>query len=174
MTSPSIEAFQAVRLVALDIDGVLSDGTVSLDEHGNQRRAFDIKDGLGIVRLVESGRRVVVISSSASAAGVERLVRLGINPVHTGVGDKLDVLHEILNDAGVSVDDVAYMGDDLPDLAPILRVGLGMTVADANPEIKSRAAWCSTRKGGEGAVREACDYILKQRGNLDDMLNDYL
>ena len=163
MTSPSIEAFQAVHLVALDIDGVLSDGTVSLDEHGNQRRAFDIKDGLGIVRLVESGRRVVVISSSASTAGVERLVRLGIDPVHTGVGDKLDVLHEILNDAGVSADDVAYMGDDLPDLKCLDIVGLSTAPADAVAAVRESVDYVTTAAGGRGAVRELSDLIVEGR-----------
>jgi 3-deoxy-D-manno-octulosonate 8-phosphate phosphatase (KDO 8-P phosphatase) len=163
VTSPSIEAFQAVRLVALDIDGVLSDGTVSLDEHGNQRRAFDIKDGLGIVRLVESGRRVVVISSSASTAGVERLVRLGIDPVHTGVGHKLDVLHEILNDAGLSVDDVAYMGDDLPDLKCLDIVGLSTAPADAVAAVRESVDYVTTASGGRGAVRELSDLIVEGR-----------
>ena len=160
MTSPSVEAFHAVRLVALDIDGVLSDGTVSLDEHGNQRRAFDIKDGLGIVRLVQSGRRVVVISSSASTAGVERLVRLGIDPVHTGVGDKLEILNEILSKAGLSPDDVAYMGDDLPDLTCLSVVGLSAAPADAVAVVRGSVDYVTSALGGRGAVRELSDLIV--------------
>jgi 3-deoxy-D-manno-octulosonate 8-phosphate phosphatase (KDO 8-P phosphatase) len=160
VTSPSLEAFHAVRLVALDIDGVLSDGTVSLDEHGNQRRAFDIKDGLGIVRLVESGRRVVVISSSASTAGVERLVRLGIDPVHTGVADKLEVLSEILSKAGLSPDDVAYMGDDLPDLTCLSVVGLSTAPADAVAAVRESVDYVTSALGGRGAVRELSDLIV--------------
>ena len=160
MTSPSVEAFHAVRLVALDIDGVLSDGTVSLDEHGNQRRAFDIKDGLGIVRLVESGRRVVVISSSASTAGVERLVRLGIDPVHTGVADKLEVLHDILSQASLSPDDVAYMGDDLPDLTCLSVVGLSAAPADAVAAVRGSVDYVTSALGGRGAVRELSDLIV--------------
>jgi 3-deoxy-D-manno-octulosonate 8-phosphate phosphatase (KDO 8-P phosphatase) len=160
VTSPSLEAFQSVRLVALDIDGVLSDGTVSLDEHGNQRRAFDIKDGLGIVRLVESGRRVVVISSSASTAGVERLVRLGIDPVHTGVPDKLEVLHQIVSDAGVSLDQVAYMGDDLPDVKCLDVVGISTAPADAVEAVRSAVDYVATAAGGRGAVRELSDIIV--------------
>lgn len=163
MTPPSIEAFQAVRLVALDIDGVLSDGTVSLDEHGNQRRAFDIKDGLGIVRLVESGRQVVVISSSASTAGVERLVRLGIDPVHTGVPDKLEVLHEIVSSAGISLDQVAYMGDDLPDLKCLTLVGLSTAPADAVAAVRESVDYVTSAVGGRGAVRELSDLIVEGR-----------
>lgn len=163
MTPPSIEAFQAVRLVALDIDGVLSDGTVSLDEHGNQRRAFDIKDGLGIVRLVESGRQVVVISSSASTAGVERLVRLGIDPVHTGVPDKLEVLQEIVSSAGLSLDQVAYMGDDLPDLKCLTIVGLSTAPADAVAAVRESVDYVTSAVGGRGAVRELSDLIVEGR-----------
>jgi len=160
VTSPSLEAFRAVRLVALDIDGVLSDGTVSLDERGNQRRAFDIKDGLGIVRLVESGRRVVVISSSASTAGVERLVRLGIDPVHTGVAEKLEVLSDILSKAGLSPDDVAYMGDDLPDLTCLSVVGLSAAPADAVAAVCGSVDYVTSAFGGRGAVRELSDLIV--------------
>jgi 3-deoxy-D-manno-octulosonate 8-phosphate phosphatase (KDO 8-P phosphatase) len=163
VTPPSIEAFQAVRLVALDIDGVLSDGTVSLDEHGNQRRAFDIKDGLGIVRLVESGRQVVVISSSASTAGVERLVRLGIDPVHTGVPDKLEVLQEIVSSAGLSLDQVAYMGDDLPDLKCLTIVGLSTAPADAVAAVRESVDYVTSAVGGRGAVRELSDLIVEGR-----------
>ena len=160
MTSLTLGEAQAVRLVALDIDGVLSDGTVSMDEDGSQRRVFDIKDGLGVVRLVESGRQVVVISSSASTAGVSRLERLGINPVRTGVGNKLDVLTEIVESAGVSWSDVAYMGDDLPDLDCLAAVGVSTAPADAVAAVKKAARYVTSARGGQGAVRELSDLIV--------------
>lgn len=160
MTTPSIERFQAIRLVALDIDGVLSDGTVSLDDNGIQRRVFDIKDGLGLVRLVESGRRVVVISSSQATAGVDRLVRLGVDPVLTGVGDKLEALTEIVNAGGLRFDEVAYMGDDLPDRDCLDAVGIAVAPADAHPAIATRVHYVTTARGGRGAVRELSDLIV--------------
>lgn len=160
MTTLSPEQFQAVRLVALDIDGVLSDGTVSLDESGGQRRVFDIKDGLGVVRLVESGRRVVVISSSASTAGVARLERLGVNPVHVGVKNKLEILVALVEEAGLSMTDVAYMGDDLPDIACLEAVGVPTAPADAVVAVKEKVSYITTTPGGRGAVRELSDLIV--------------
>lgn len=160
MTSLTFSEAKAVRLVALDIDGVLSDGTVSMDEAGNQRRVFDIKDGLGVVRLVESGRQVVVISSSASQAGVSRLERLGINPVHTGVENKLELLTELVEAAGVDWSEVAYMGDDLPDLDCLAAVGVSTAPADAVAAVKKAARYVTTAKGGRGAVRELSDLIV--------------
>ena len=160
MTAVSIERFQAVRLVALDIDGVLSDGTVSLDDKGVERRVFDIKDGLGIVRLVESGRQVVVISSSAATAGVARLERLGVSPVHTGVTDKLEVLTDLVDRVGLSWQHVAYMGDDLPDQKCLNAAGLSAAPADAVAAIRGIVDYVTTARGGRGAVRELADIIV--------------
>jgi 3-deoxy-D-manno-octulosonate 8-phosphate phosphatase (KDO 8-P phosphatase) len=160
VTSLTHSEAKAVRLVALDIDGVLSDGTVSMDDAGNQRRVFDIKDGLGVVRLVESGRQVVVISSSASQAGVSRLERLGINPVRTGVRNKLELLTELVEAAGVEWSEVAYMGDDLPDLDCLAAVGVSTAPADAVAAVKKAARYVTTAKGGRGAVRELSDLIV--------------
>lgn len=160
MTSLDVGAFQAVRLVALDIDGVLSDGTVSLDEAGVQRRVFDIKDGMGVVRLVESGCAVVVISSSASRAGVERLERLGISPVHVGVSNKLEVLTTEVEARGLNWSEVAYMGDDLPDLDCLAQVGVSCAPADAVAVVKAVAGYVTSAPGGRGAVRELSDLIV--------------
>lgn len=150
----------AIRLVGLDIDGVLSDGTVSLDEVGRQRRVFDIKDGLGIVRLVESGCRVVVISSSTSTAGVDRLERLGVTQIHTGVANKLDVLTAEVQAAGLDWSQVAYMGDDLPDVECLERVGFAVAPADAVSRVRQVAHYVTHAPGGRGAVRELSDFIV--------------
>ncbi len=160
MTSLSAGEAQAVKLIALDIDGVLSDGTVSMDTEGKERRVFDIKDGLGVVRLVKSGRQVVVISSSTSTAGISRLERLGINPVHTGVGNKLDVLTELVHAAGIEWSEVAYMGDDLPDLDCLAAVGVSCAPADAVAAVKKAARYVTNALGGRGAVRELSDLIV--------------
>lgn len=160
MTGIDPARFQAIRLVALDIDGVLSDGTVSIDEEGSQRRVFDIKDGLGIVRLVESGRTVVVISSSASQAGVDRLRRLGIDPVHTSVANKLEVLTHEVSSRGLSWSEVAYMGDDLPDRECLDAAGLSCAPADAVAAVARSVDYQTRAPGGRGAVRELSDLIV--------------
>lgn len=160
MSAPDIASFQAVRLAVLDIDGVLSDGTVSVDDADQHRRVFDIKDGLGVVRLVQSGRDVVVISSSGSTAGVQRLRRLGIDPVHVGVAHKIDVLNAEVDARGVDWSAVAYMGDDLPDLECLQAVGLALAPADAVAAVKKIAHYVTVAPGGRGAVRELADLIV--------------
>jgi 3-deoxy-D-manno-octulosonate 8-phosphate phosphatase (KDO 8-P phosphatase) len=166
--------FDQLQLLVLDVDGVLSDGRLYFTNSGEEIKAFNSQDGLGIKLLIQQGIEVAIITGRESHIVSGRASTLGIKHLVQGCEEKLEALDKLASELALGYENIAYMGDDLPDLAPILRVGLGMTVADANPEIKSRAAWCSTRKGGEGAVREACDFILKQRGNLDDMLNDYL
>ena len=160
MTGVEPHQLQRIRLVALDIDGVLSDGTVSLDEEGSQRRVFDIKDGLGIVRLVESGRVVMVISSSTSTAGVARLRRLGVDPLHVGVNDKAEVLIAEVSARGLDWSEVAYMGDDLPDAECVRLAGLAVAPADAVRAIRAIADYITTASGGRGAVRELSDLIV--------------
>ncbi len=156
--------FGAIRLIALDIDGVLSDGTVSLDEAGSQRRVFDIKDGLGIVRLVQSGRAVVVISSSTSTAGVARLERLGIDPVHVGVANKASVLTNEVTTRQLDWSEVAYMGDDLPDRECLALAGLSVAPADAVAAIRAVVDLTTSAPGGRGAVRELSDLIVDGPG----------
>ncbi|AVG23165.1 3-deoxy-D-manno-octulosonate 8-phosphate phosphatase (KDO 8-P phosphatase) [Pontimonas salivibrio] len=160
MSALDIASFQAVRLVVLDIDGVLSDGTVSIDDEDKHRRVFDIKDGLGVVRLVQSERDVVVISSSASTAGVERLRRLGIDPVHVGVSRKIDVLEAEVAKRGMDWSVVAYMGDDLPDIDCLEKAGVAVAPADAVAAVKKVANYVTTARGGRGAVRELSDLIV--------------
>lgn len=160
MSPIELERLRAIRLVALDIDGVLSDGVVSVDEEGNQRRNFDIKDGLGVVRLVESGRRVIVISSSSSTAGVERLRQLGIDPVLTGVKDKLQALGAEVTADNLEWSGVAYMGDDLPDIPCLQAAGLSVAPADAVAPIREIVDIVMTRPGGRGAVRELSDLLI--------------
>lgn len=167
MSALDIASFQAVRLVVLDIDGVLSDGTVSIDDEDTHRRVFDIKDGLGVVRLVQSERDVVVISSSASTAGVERLRRLGIDPVHVGVPRKIDVLEAEVAKRGLDWSAVAYMGDDLPDMDCLEKVGVSVAPADAVPAVKNRVDYVTKAPGGRGAVREISDLIVDGVGPVE-------
>ncbi len=149
-----------VRLLGLDIDGVLTDGGVTWDSEGAVSRRFDIKDGMGVVRFLEAGGSIVVISSSSSVVGLDRLKALGIQDIFTGVADKAKQLTEVMERLGVSADETAFIGDDLPDLGCFDLVGIGVAPADAVPEVRQRARYVCEAPGGRGAVREVCDRIV--------------
>jgi 3-deoxy-D-manno-octulosonate 8-phosphate phosphatase (KDO 8-P phosphatase) len=151
-----------VKLLGLDIDGVLTDGGVTWHHDGSVSRRFDIKDGFGLVRFQESGGIVAVISSSTSQVGVERLTALGIQHVFTGVADKATRLTELMENLGIDPHHVAYMGDDVPDLGCFERVGIPVAPADAAAEILPHVRYVTTAPGGRGAVREVCDAIWEQ------------
>jgi len=151
-----------VKLLGLDIDGVLTDGGVTWHQDGSVSRRFDIKDGFGLVRFQESGGIVAVISSSTSQVGVERLTALGIQHVYTGVADKAIQLLEVMAHLGIDADRVAFVGDDVPDLACFELVGIPVAPADAASEVLARASYVTRAPGGRGAVREVCDAIWEQ------------
>lgn len=153
-----------VRLLALDVDGVLTDGLLYYGNEGEELKAFNIKDGLGIKLLQRAGVNVVIITGRESAIVARRARELGIADVVQGREDKYQALLELCQRRGLRLDECAYMGDDLPDLAAIAAAGLGMTVANASAEVLAAAHWCSARDGGRGAVREACEFILSAKG----------
>lgn len=163
-----------VRLLALDVDGVLTDGRIHYSSAGEEIKSFSILDGLGIKLLRRAGIRVAVITARRSAMVDRRVAELGIEHCLQGREDKFEALQELLAELGLEPGEVAYMGDDLPDLRAILRVGLGLTVANASSEVARRAPWQSTARGGEGAVREACEMILRARGEWEAQLAPYL
>ena len=151
-----------VKLLGLDIDGVLTDGGITWHQDGTVSRRFDIKDGFGLVRFQESGGIVAVISSSTSQVGVERLTALGIQHVYTGVADKAVQLTEVMTSLGIDADQVAFIGDDVPDLGCFELVGISVAPADAAAEVRPRARYVTTAPGGRGAVREVCDAIWEK------------
>lgn len=155
---------QGIRLLALDVDGVLSDGRVIYASDGSELKAFNIKDGLGIKLLQRAGITVAIITGRTSGVVGRRAAELGITHLVEGREDKLTALQELCGRLGLSLAECAYMGDDLPDLGAIRAAGLGLAVADAVAEVQAAANWCSTAGGGAGAVREACEWLLRQRG----------
>ena len=166
MRQPEEESMNWARIKALllDSDGVLTDGGVYLPEKGAPEfRRFDIKDGFGITRLLGTGFPIAVISRSPSVPVETRCQRLGIRHVFVGVADKVACAESFLKDQGLSWEDAAFMGDDVPDLPLMQRVGLSLAPADASDEILEVASWVSGQKGGQGAVREACDRIYQAR-----------
>ena len=164
------ERARRIRLLLFDVDGVLTDGKILLHADGSESKTFDIRDGTAIVLAQRAGLRTGVLSARQSAATTERAAQLRIPIVRQGSADKLETLEEILGAEGMSADEVAFMGDDLLDLPVIERVGLGAAPADAAGEVRSRAHWIASRRGGDGAVRELIEMVLKAQGRWDGIV----
>ena len=162
------ERLKSVNLLSLDVDGVLTDGGLYYTDYGLAFRKFNVRDGLGIVLVRESGLEVAVISAGRPASTVTRAKDLGIEHVRVGVSDKLKELSEICDDLGIHLNDVIHIGDDLPDLGLMQAVGVPITVADGADAVKEIAAYVTDRAGGQGAVREICDLLLESKAGLGD------
>lgn len=167
------ERAAAIRLLALDVDGVLTDGRITYSDKGEELKSFNIRDGLGIKLLQRAGIEVVIITGRSSRIVDRRAAELGIGTVIQGREDKLAALRELCAERALDLTACAYMGDDLPDLAAIAAAGLGLCVADAAERVRTGADWCATRPGGAGAVREACEALLAARGQRDEIEADY-
>jgi 3-deoxy-D-manno-octulosonate 8-phosphate phosphatase (KDO 8-P phosphatase) len=163
----------SVKLLLLDVDGVLTDGKLYFGNNGEELKAFNIYDGLGIKLLQRSGVQVGIVTGRQSQLVARRAADLGITIVVQGREDKLTAIHELQKQYPFNLTEIAYMGDDLPDLTAIQSVGLGMTVANASEVIKRQANWISTHTGGNGAVREACDLIMTAQGSLEKIVQQY-
>lgn len=159
--SPTDDALRRIKLLSLDVDGVLTDGGIYYSDNGDSYRKFNAKDGLGITRLIEAGTMVTIISAGAPGAIEQRAKRIGVSHVFTNVEDKLVVLQQLSDQLGIEMADIAHMGDDLVDLSIMKAVGLSIAVSDAVDEVLSYADIVTQRRGGEGAVREICDAILR-------------
>jgi 3-deoxy-D-manno-octulosonate 8-phosphate phosphatase (KDO 8-P phosphatase) len=154
---------RAIRLLVLDVDGVLTDGRLYYGPRGEALKAFHVHDGHGIVELQRAGVAVAVISGRRSPMVSRRCRELGIRHVFQGAGDKLPVLERLLKRLDLRAAECACVGDDLPDLALIERVGLSFAVADAVPAVRARADRITRARGGRGAVREVCEQLLRGR-----------
>jgi 3-deoxy-D-manno-octulosonate 8-phosphate phosphatase (KDO 8-P phosphatase) len=160
--------------LVLDVDGVLTDGGIHYTSSGEELKSFSILDGLGIKLLARAGIHSAIITGRRSQMVERRVAELGLTHCIQGREDKLQALQELLAAEGIALEEAAYIGDDLPDLPAILAVGLGMTVANASTEVAARARWQTRARGGEGAVREACEMLLRLRGQWDALLAPYL
>jgi 3-deoxy-D-manno-octulosonate 8-phosphate phosphatase (KDO 8-P phosphatase) len=164
----------AVQLLVLDVDGVLTDGSLYFSSNGEETKAFNTMDGLGLKLLQNSGVKVAIITGRQSEIVAQRAASLRIDIIYQGRDDKLDVLDEILSDLGLDYSVVAYAGDDLPDLACIKKSQLGISVPNAHSLVQEAADAITSREGGRGAVREICDWILSAQGNFDEAVSPYL
>jgi 3-deoxy-D-manno-octulosonate 8-phosphate phosphatase (KDO 8-P phosphatase) len=156
-------ALRRVRLLVLDVDGVLTDGRLFYGPKGEALKAFHVRDGFGIKQVADAGVTVAILSGRKSAAVTSRARELGIRHVIQGASDKLVALRKLASARGIALDACACVGDDTPD-APILEAaGVGIAVADAHPDALAAADLVTTRSGGRGAVREVCDWLIAAR-----------
>ncbi len=157
------EKLDVIEVVVLDVDGTLTDGRVWITSEGDEMVGFSVRDGMGIVKLIEAGIEVAILSGRDSNAAALRAKKLGIKRVMQGRTDKVDALNELLDECGAAIENVAYVGDDIADLGPVKAVGLGVAVADAIPEMIEAADLVLDFPGGRGAVRQLAEMILKRR-----------
>ncbi len=169
-----VEKANKLKLLILDVDGVLTDGKLFFDNEGNEYKSFHARDGHGIKLLRQTGVEVAVISGRKSNSVALRMKNLGIEHVYQGHENKRAAFNEIIEKTGITPEQTACMGDDLLDLPIMMRAGLAIAVADANFAVKQRADWCTTLPGGHGAVREVCDFIMQAQGHFDEVVNAYL
>lgn len=149
-----------LQLVIFDVDGVLTDGRLFFNDLGESHKVFHVHDGHGIKMLMSRGIEVAIISGRESAMVSQRMQELGVQHVYQGQSDKIPVFEALLEQLNIKPEQVAYLGDDLPDLAVMHRVGFSVAVANAVPEVASKADWQTSKAGGQGAVREFCDAVL--------------
>lgn len=162
-----------IKLLLLDVDGVLTDGQIIYSDTGDQIKSFHSRDGLGLRLLMDAGIQVGIVTGRKSQALVHRCQNLGIGLVFDGIQDKAAALNKIMATTGLNAAQIAFVGDDLLDLPAMIRVGVSFTVPDAPDEVKSRAHYITSAPGGRGAVREICEAILKAQGMWDSLVNTY-
>jgi 3-deoxy-D-manno-octulosonate 8-phosphate phosphatase (KDO 8-P phosphatase) len=163
-----------IKLVAFDIDGVMTDGGLHYTDDGHELKTFNVQDGLGVVLLRRAGIKVAIITGRTSNVVNCRAKDLGVEHVFHGVGDKGVVSGQLLEQLGLQWSELAFMGDDLIDLPAMTRCGLAIAPANARPIVKERAQMVTEASGGKGAVREAIEFILAAQGKLDAAFAPYL
>lgn len=163
-----------IRLAVFDVDGVLTDGKLYFLVDGSEFKTFNTLDGHGIKMLINFGVRTAIITGRRTPVVERRAQNLGIQHLYQGREDKLVALDELLGELGLDYAEVAYLGDDLPDLPAMRRVGLGMAVANADAFVRQHAHGVTAARGGEGAAREFCELIMRAQGNLDAAQSAYL
>jgi len=171
-TPHACNGLKIVRLLILDVDGVLTRGQVIYDDRGLETKIFDVKDGLGLRLLMDCGIMVVIATGRCAPALRHRCHNLGITRIYDGLRCKSDILEPLSQQCGLAASQMAFVGDDLPDLGLMAKVGLAVAVADATPEVKAAADIITKQPGGQGAVRELCEAILKAQGQWEVMVEN--
>lgn len=169
-----IRHIQPISLLLLDVDGVLTTGDIVYTDTAEEIKNFSVKDGLGIRLLMDAGIKVGIVTGRSSGALKARCRNLGITMIFDGVRDKEKALGNILRDTGLDASEIAFAGDDLPDIRIMKNAGFPIAVANACPEVKQTAIYTTTACGGAGAVREICELILKTKGLWDHVIQRFL
>lgn len=169
-----MKRIKAVRLLILDVDGVMTDGRIIYDDAGREEKNFDVQDGHGIKLLMRAGVDVALLTSRESGVVRHRASNLGISIVYQGYKEKLQAFNDILGKKALRAEEVAVMGDDLVDLPVMKRAGFSIAVKNAVPEVKKMARYVTRSEGGRGAVREAVELILKAQGKWAGVLEYYM
>lgn len=169
----ALDRARNIALMAFDVDGILTDGTLFVGAGGEEFKAFNSLDGHGMKMLRENGVAIAIITGRNSASVAMRARELGVTHLYQGVQDKLAACDDLLGKTGLRQDQIGYMGDDLPDLALLSRCGFAATVPQATDAVKQVSHYISTRDGGHGAAREVCDFILLAQEKLDAAIAAY-
>jgi 3-deoxy-D-manno-octulosonate 8-phosphate phosphatase (KDO 8-P phosphatase) len=162
-----------ITLLALDVDGVLTDGSIFVDDHGHETKRFNVRDGFGLRLWQKMGFTVAIVTGRTGRAVQHRMADLGISAVIQGSENKSEALDDLVAQTCTPARQIAFLGDDWPDLPILTRVGYPMAVADADPRVAAVASYVTTRPGGHGAAREAVEHLLAQKGLLDKALALY-
>ena len=169
-----IEKAKKIKLVIFDVDGVMTDSSLFMGDDGQEYKAFNSKDGHGMRMLQECGVKAAIITGRQSNLVAHRMKDLGIELVYQGYRDKTPAFEDLMEKIDLSMDEIAYVGDDVVDLPVMSRVDFAIAVQDAHPFVKQHAHWITPRDGGRGAVRDVWEFILEAQGTLADKLNSYL
>ncbi|MFC1868354.1 KdsC family phosphatase [Thermodesulfobacteriota bacterium] len=162
-----------IKLLILDVDGVMTDGRIIMNDLGKETKHFDVKDGQGLKLLMKTGVEVVIISGRESTTVDYRAKDLGIDEVYQGINDKEALCALLLEKRGLKSDQVCCIGDDLPDIPIFNRIGFPVAVADAVREVRDAACHVTKNRGGNGAVREVCELILKAQGAWPNIVSNF-
>ena len=169
-----LEKASRIKLVIFDVDGVLTDGSLFLSDDGQEYKAFNSKDGFGMRLLQDAGIDIGIITGRESTLVRLLMEELGITQIMQGRREKGPALDEMMEKNGLTLDEIAYVGDDVVDLPIMSRVGLSIAVQDARPVVKKHAHWITESVGGRGAGRDVCELILEAHGKWDDIIKRYL
>jgi 3-deoxy-D-manno-octulosonate 8-phosphate phosphatase (KDO 8-P phosphatase) len=170
----TVEKIKPIRLIAFDVDGILTDGGLYLSDSGEEFKRFNSLDGHGLKMLKASGVELALITGRTSRCVEMRAKNLGITHVYQGIEKKWDAMQDLLGKLRLVPEQAAFMGDDVVDLPAMRRVGLALTVPQASPAVQDHAHYTTRREGGHGAVREVCELIMSAQGTLDAQLAPYL
>lgn len=168
-----IEKMKTIRLLVLDVDGVMTDGKIIMNDMGREIKNFDVKDGHGIKILMKCGIDVILLTGRRSAVVEHRAQDIGIEEVYQGIFNKLEKFEEILQNKSFNYENIAFVGDDIVDIPLLKRVGFSVAVADATEDVKKCVDYITKKAGGDGAVREVCELILQAQGKWIDVAGRY-